>query len=223
MENIKFDIHKSNLAKLGLFISIKFRIFSKLDLHLQHISITMKKIVAILFILTATSSFGQTFIKGNAATAVLLIPNVGIETSIGKKMTFQFDVTASLWKSVKGIPSEFYMFVPEVRYYFKEKFNGFYVGGHMGSTFFNFQKWNYKNTDKYEEGLGYNLGATIGYQRKISNKLSLDFFLGGGWHQGFYKGYYIGTNDRYETAQNYNKSGEWLPYRGGVMLCYRLN
>jgi hypothetical protein len=78
------------------------------------------------------------------------------------------------------------------------------------------------NTNKYEEGLGYVMGVTIGYKAKINDKLHLDCFLGGGSHQGFYKGYIIGTNQRYESAKNYNKSGEWLPYRGGVMLSYQL-
>ena len=27
--------------------------------------------------------------------------------------------------------------------YFQEKYNGFYIGGHVGATVFNFQKWNY--------------------------------------------------------------------------------
>jgi hypothetical protein len=53
-------------------------------------------------------------------------------------------------------------------------------------------------------------------------KIYVDCFLGGGWHQGYYKGYYI-VGERYETVRNYNKSGEWLPYRGGVMVSYKLN
>jgi len=182
----------------------------------------MKKIQILLFLFFCTLSQSQTFIKVNAFTTLLTIPNVGIETSIGKKSTFQFDVTASFWKSIKGNPRQFYLFIPEYRYHFKEKNNGFYVGAHIGATLFNFQKWNYINTNKYEEGLGYVMGVTIGYKAKINNKLHLDCFLGGGSHQGFYKGYIIGTKQRYEGAVKYNKSGEWLPYRGGIMLSYQL-
>ena len=114
----------------------------------------MKKIQILLFLFFCTLSQSQTFIKVNAFTTLLTIPNVGIETSIGKKSTFQFDVTASFWKSIKGNPRQFYLFIPEYRYHFKEKNNGFYVGAHIGATLFNFQKWNYINTNKYEEGLG---------------------------------------------------------------------
>lgn len=183
----------------------------------------MKKLLIITILLFSIHTQSQTYVKVNATSTLLTIPNVGIETSIGKKSTFQFDITASFWKSLKGNPMQFYIFIPEYRYHFHEKYNGFYVGVHIGATIFNFQKWNYLNTNKYEKGFGYLMGATIGYQKKINDRFLLDCFLGGGSSQGFYKGYYVGTNIRYEKVVNYNKSGEWIPYRGGVMISYRLN
>ncbi|MFK5957231.1 MAG: DUF3575 domain-containing protein [Lutibacter sp.] len=176
-----------------------------------------------LLLLFSVNMNSQTYVKVNALTTLLTIPNIGIETSIGEKATFQFDITASFWQSFGGKPMEFYIFIPEYRYHFKEKFNSFYVGAHIGFTLFNFQKWNYLNTNLYEKGLGYVMGVTLGYQKKIANRILLDIFLGGGHSQGFYKGYYIGTNKRYDNAKNYNKSGEWLPYRGGVMVSFQLN
>ncbi|MFV8376101.1 DUF3575 domain-containing protein [Flavobacterium sp. LB1P71] len=183
----------------------------------------MKKIFLILAFLFSIYSQSQTYLKVNAFTTLLSIPNVGIETSIGKKSTFQFDILASPWKSINGKPREFYTFTPEYRYHFKEKYNGFYVGAHIGASIFNFQKWNYLNTDNYEKGVGYFIGSTLGYQVKIKDKFMLDCYLGSGWHQGFYKGYSISTGERYESAKKYNKSGEWFPYRGGVMVSYKLN
>ncbi len=182
----------------------------------------MKKILLGTLIFAATFANAQTYIKANAVTTLLTIPNIGIETSIGEKSTFQFDITASLWKTINGNPAQLYVFTPEYRYHFKEKFNGFYAGAHVGGTVYNFQKWNYWKTDNYEEGVGYMMGATLGYQKKIKDRIVLDFFLGGGWHQGFYKGYKVSTGERYDKAIKYNKSGEWFPYRGGVMLSYRL-
>lgn len=183
----------------------------------------MKKLFFAMLLLFVTVCQSQTYIKANVFTTLLTIPNVGIETSIGKKSTIQVDALGSLWKSINGKPREFYTVTAEYRYHFKEKYNGFYAGAHIGGSAFNFQKWNYLNTDLYEKGLGYFIGSTIGYQVKINDKFLLDCYLGGGWHQGFYKGYSISTGDRYESAQNYNKSGEWLPYRGGVMISYKLN
>jgi hypothetical protein len=53
-------------------------------------------------------------------------------------------------------------------------------------------------------------------------RFMLDCFRWEGNQQGFYHGYYISTGERYETAKNWN-SGEWLPYRGGVMVSYRID
>lgn len=182
----------------------------------------MKKVFFLIFILFTIHTQGQTYIKANLVSALVLVPNVGVETSIGKKSTFQFDITASFWKSINSKPAEFYIIIPEYRYYFQEKFNGLYLGGNIGATLFNFQKWSNFDTNQHEEGFGYVMGVTIGYQTVINKKFNLDFFLGGGNHQGFYKGYNP-DGSRYDFAEDYNKSGEWLIYRGGIMLSYKLN
>jgi hypothetical protein len=170
-------------------------------------------------------SKSQTFVKFNAATALILVPNVGIETSIGKKSTYQFDVIDSFWKNINGAPYEFYSFTNEYRYHFQDKYNGFYVGANAGFDAFKIQKWNYIKMGVYQIGVGVTVGATVGYQKKLNNKFLLDFFIGGGNHQGFYHSYYLGSNKRFEfdKAIKQNKSGEWIPYRGGVMISYRLN
>ena len=186
----------------------------------------MKKTFVFLFLLfITTTSFGQTYLKINGVSALVGIPNIGIETSIGAKSTLSADVMVSFWESFNGHhPMKFVTFTPEYRYHFKEKYNGFYVGVHLGADAFEIQKWNYWGSNKYEKGFGYRMGATVGYNFKISNKIILDAFVGGGMHQGFYKGYYNdGTPGRYETAKHWNKSGEWLPYRGGIMISYKLH
>lgn len=184
----------------------------------------MKKLFAFTILLLSIQLQSQTFIKFNGATALLAIPNIGIETSIGEKTTFSADVMASFWESFNGHnPMKFITVTPEIRYHFKEKYNGFYAGAHIGADKYELQKWNYWDTNKYEDGFGYRIGATVGYNLKLNDKFLLDIFVGGGWHQGFYHGYYNdGTPGRYEKAPNYNKSGEWLPYRGGVMVSYKL-
>ena len=183
-----------------------------------------KTLLAILFI-TSISLHSQTYLKFNGITALVLMPNIGVETSIGEKTTFSFDIMASFWESIDGKkPMKFATFTPEVRYNFKEKYNGFYIGGHMGFDTYELQKWDYWETNMYEKGTGYRIGATVGYNTKLSDKFLLDIFLRGGWHQGFYKGLYNdGTPGRYENVKNWNKSSEWLPYGGGVMISYKLN
>ncbi|TRX40122.1 DUF3575 domain-containing protein [Flavobacterium restrictum] len=183
----------------------------------------MKKLVLVVVFFSSIASFGQTYIKGNALTALILMPNFGVETSIGKKTTFQFDILAFPWKSINGKPRQFYTFTNEVRYHFNEKYNGFYAGGNAGMSKFNFQKWNYLDLGKYQKGFGYFFGATIGYEKKWNDKFIIDYFVGGGWHQGFYHGYELSTGIRSDHATNWNKSGEWLPFRGGIMISYKLD
>lgn len=183
----------------------------------------MKKYLSLLFLVSSFFSYSQTYVKFNGASALALITNVGIETSIGKKMTFQFDATGSFWESVNGAPFKAVILTPEVRYHFKEKNNGFYVGANISGGTFELQKYGYKNTDYYQKGYNYMLGITLGYQWKLSDKWALDLFVGGGHQEAFYKGYLLSTGERYDTwIHNYNKSGEWILYRGGLMIAYKI-
>ena len=180
------------------------------------------KIAVVFFLVVTVSMQGQIAVKANATT-LLGYPQIGAEFVLGKKTTFQIDALASLWKSFNGAPQEFYMVVPEFRYYTSKAMEGFYIGVHVGGSKYRFQKWNYINTDAYQVGYSVLYGGTIGYQVKINEHFSLDAFLGGGSQQGYYKGYSLSTGERYEGKKDYNKSGEWLPYRGGIMVVYKFS
>lgn len=183
----------------------------------------MRKLLVFLFFIVFQIGFAQTYLKINGITALVLVPNIGFETKVGDKLTFQTDVTASFWKSVNGSPLKFVIVIPEIRYHFNEIFNGWYAGFHIGGGAFNLKKWDYELLNYNQKGYNYFVGGTIGYEKKISDKFLLDFYIGGGSIQSFYKGYNLDTGLRYETASAYNKSGEFLPYRGGIMICYKLN
>jgi Protein of unknown function (DUF3575) len=181
----------------------------------------MSKCFFYFFFLATLSSVGQTYIKANGLTSLVLVPNIGFETKVGEKLTFQTDILVSFWESVNGKPLKIVMITPEIRYHFKEINNGFYAGGHIGFGLFKLQKWNYTGGGIIQEGFNYYIGGTVGYEKKIADRWMLDFYLGAGSVQSFYKAYDNGI--RTDGADNYNKSGEFLPYRGGVMISYKLN
>ena len=181
----------------------------------------MKKTVLFFTFIFCVQLQAQTFIKYNPVPNFVGAINLGVETSIGKKITFSFDILTSPW-DYNGKPRKFIFFVPEVRYHFKQKYKGFYVGGHMAYLSYDAQKWNYVDEGVYEQGMGYILGATLGYQLPIAKKWNLDFFIGGGWQEGFYKRYTIDTGERVDGATHWNISGDWYLYRGGVMVSYKL-
>lgn len=102
----------------------------------------------------------------------------------------------------------------EGRYYFREAFDGWYVGANMGFGVYDMTKWDYFGTGKYQRGFNYMLGVVVGYQYRWREKWTIDLFWGGGNSQGFYHGYGLneeGILERYENASWFNRSGEWVP------------
>lgn len=177
------------------------------------------------------------YIKGNALLIPIGVVNVGLEHQLSKKFTVQADALISPWKSFAGHELQYYSVSLEGRYYFNEAFKHWYIGANIAGSRFIAQKWNYwndnigideetgiarKNSDLYQKGYSVILGITGGYQFKISDQWNIDVYAGIGTSQDFYKGYDRARGDRYDKATNYNKSGEIMPYRGGVMISYKL-
>ena len=179
------------------------------------------------------------YLKGNALLIPIGIINAGLEYQLSNKFTLQGDVLISPWKSFAGHEAQIYMGTIEGRYYFKEAFKGWHIGGNISAGAYIIQKpnyWNdnvyvdvqlgtpsqYINSQLYQKGFSFLFGVEGGYQFRLADNWNMDIFAGIGNSQDFYKGYVRGTGQRYDSADGYNRSGEWLPYRGGVMISYRL-
>lgn len=182
---------------------------------------TRKFIYLVLFFtLSHIIGYSQTNVKANIISVVGL-PQIGIETKLNEKFSFQVDVIGSLWKSFNRAPQQFIVVTPELRYHFSTLEKGFYIGAHVAGSKYKMQKWDYINTDYYQVGYSVLYGTTIGFKVPINEHFAIDIFAGGGLQSGFYNGYKISTQERYENAKKFNKSGEFLPYRGGVMVVYK--
>ncbi|MDQ1097080.1 MULTISPECIES: DUF3575 domain-containing protein [Chryseobacterium] len=177
------------------------------------------------------------YIKGNALFIPIGVLNAGMEYQLSKKYTLQGDVFISPWKSFAGHEFQYYSVSMEGRYYFDEAFKHWYVGANIATSAFVLQKWNYwksktyineitgekfENSELYQKGYSVILGITAGYQFNLSERWNIDVYATAGTSQDFYKGYERSTGRRYDSAQRFNKSGEILPYRGGVMISYKL-
>ena len=207
--------------------------------------IFMKKFFLLLIFLSISFfSYSQTYIKGNATYALFAIPSFGIEVGIGEKTTFQLDATMSFWNSItlgskpnfQKRPFVFNYVFPEFRYYFKEKNDGFYLGAHTGAGMFKLSKnKSYASRNMYQYGYIFFTGITAGYQWKLKERWSLDLFLSGGWSNANYQGFDRDTGERVDDdchelglcptniRKGYNYSAQWIPYRGGLMIGYKLN
>lgn len=186
----------------------------------------MKKLIIITL---AIVSFGvansQTYIKTNALYWVALLPNVQVETRLGDHFTFQGEVNASFW-TIKERPFIGSQFIVGGRYYPKQAFKGFYVGGDFSFDLYKVSKWDHwGRTDggiDIQHGIGYYLGLTLGYQLPIAKRWNMDFFVGGGWHLGKYWGDTKFPDGSSKMYASWNASGEWIPYKIGVTFGYRL-
>lgn len=199
------------------------------------------------FLCAVISVYGQkissektTYLKANALFLPLGMLNAGIETQLAPKYTFQADVFISPWKSFAGHEAQVYMLGLEGRYYFSEAFRHWYVGANISASRFIIQKWNYwksrpyqfqqkeenpilNTSDLYQDGFAFHFGVTVGYQFELSENWNLDLYVGGGTSQDFYKGYDRTTGLRYDNdGRTWNRSGELIPYRGGVMISYKI-
>lgn len=206
----------------------------------------MKKILLLSFLCIGAICFSQkneTYIKANALFLPLGMLNVGVEHGFTEHITGQADVFVSPWKSFGGHQALFGIGTIEGRYYFDQAFKHFYLGASIGFGVFNIQKWNYwkegffvnkethevtpyRMNELYQKGFSYMMGVTAGYQFQIGNRWNMDIFLGVGNQQGFYKGYveYLPEtqDNRYDSVENWDKSGEMIPFKGGIMISYKL-
>jgi len=202
-----------------------------------YINCGMVKYLSSFLLLLSITLNSQTELKFNLASAPFLVPNIGIEVQISERFGYQLDTSASFYNNIEGSPFHMTQIFNEFRFYPKNKNNkrSFFVGAHVGYGMYNLRlpRWianisgsEYKEEGSYQYGRNAYYGITIGKKIPLKNdKFNLEVFIGGGSSQSNYK-YYNKEEQRIFAITNYkrkfNKSGEELPYRGGLMLTYKL-
>ena len=178
-------------------------------------------------------------IKFNLASALLLVPNIGIEVQLSEKFGYQLDTSASFIDNLEGSPFHSTQIFNELRYYPKLKegknSRSFFIGPHIGYGMFTLRIPKFitslvdtelKEEGSYQSGRNAYYGITIGKKIPLKNKkLNLEIFIGGGTSQSNYKYYNKEGNRIYENSdieKDFNQSGEELIYRGGVMLTFKI-
>ena len=196
-----------------------------------------KYLFGFLFFISLTLN-SQTELKFNLASALVLVPNVGIEVQLSDRFGYQLDTSASFYDNIEGSPFHMTQIFNELRFYPKTKKNNrsFFIGAHVGYGMYNLRlpKWittivdtEYKEEGSYQYGRNAYYGITLGKKIPLKNeRFNLEVFIGGGSSQSNYK-YYNKDEQRIFAITNFkrkfNKSGEELPYRGGLMITYKLN
>ena len=205
-----------------------------------------KKIFLILFLVPGLMSaqtdslfHSKAEIKFNLASALLLVPKIGIEVQLSEKFGYQLDTSATFVDNLEGSPFQTVQIFNELRYYpkLKEGKNprSFFIGPHVGYGMFTLRVPKFitsivdtelKEEGSYQSGRNAYYGITIGKKIPLKNdKFNIEIFIGGGTSQSNYKYYNKLGNRIYENPdikKDFNQSGEELVYKGGVMLTYKL-
>ena len=194
------------------------------------------------------SGHAQTEAKVNIATLPLLIPNFGLELPLGEKQSFQLDVLGSFWDEqplLDDTPFHVNQAFLEYRRYQKSDTQSWFIGPHIGFGMFTLQKpefaiiydyWAEKEgsekrldipDDEYQSGRVAFYGLTVGYKKRLNKDFAIEFFLGAGLTQSWYKAYRglrrVDLDDPKENVYRpFNGSGEVVAYRGGLMLTYKI-
>ena len=117
----------------------------------------MLKKITLITLLFGLTSFGQTELKFNLATAPLLVPNIGIEVKLSEKLGYQLDTSASFYNDIEGSPFHMTQIFNEFRFYpNKNQKRNFFIGAHVGYGMYNIRlpKWiaNLSGSEFKEEG-----------------------------------------------------------------------
>ena len=189
------------------------------------------------FIFFAIKLYPQLEAKANVLTSLGLIPNVGVEIQTGQKNSLQLDVLASFWNKLNNskTPLHINQTFLEYRFYKKNDLSGLYVGPHIGYGMFTLKKPTFAviydpyggsnyNNDTYQSGRVAFYGLTFGYKKRINKRISLEVFIGGGYSMANYKAYTEDVrSDIRDNWRTFNRSGEFVAYRGGLMINYNFN
>ena len=198
-----------------------------------------KKLVFSIILVASSFINAQTELKVNLASALLLVPNIGIEIQLSEKFGYQLDTSASFFDNIEESPFQTVQIFNELRYYPKLKegknIRSFFIGPHIGYGMFTLRIPKFitsivdtelKEEGSYQSGTNAYYGITIGKKIPLKNeKFNLEIFFGGGTSQSNYKYYNKLGNRIYENPnieKDFNQSGEELIYKGGLMLTYKL-
>ncbi|MBR6346863.1 MAG: DUF3575 domain-containing protein [Bacteroidales bacterium] len=155
-------------------------------------------------------------IKTNILHDATLSPNIAVEYAFLPKWSFELPFSYNQWPGVKDMIYKHAIFQPAVRYWFCERFNGWFVGIHgIGgmATLSNgpdFSQYYHKfpnlNNYKLEKALVLGGGVSFGYDVSLARHWNLEFELG--------LGYIYANGDLYEMVDN--GAGRKVPQKNAL-------
>ena len=201
------------------------------------LSRNLKRIILLGFLLLGCGGAvrGQSYLKLNGLYALVGVINPAVEIRVSDRWTYQAEIVYSPWQSINdhGVskPMHFGICLNEIRRYFRERNDGWYVGLNAGMMLFKMSKPELRQgrlylENRYSKGGGLMVGLCVGYEYAFARKWVLDAYLGWAYMLSWYNGYSLdGKVDLYPHRPEmpaypdpYNGSGEWYPNKIGVSV-----
>lgn len=164
-------------------------------------------------------------VKVNFLYGATLTPNAGVELGIGKKSTIDISGGYNFYKPDSGKQWRHWVVQPEYRWWFCERFNGAFIGGHLLGGQFNFSKIDFPFNvfsdlkDYRYEGDFYGIGAVFGYQWILGKRWNLEMAVGAGYVRVLYDKYGCDTCGPALESDNKNYFG---PTKASISLLFFL-
>ncbi len=124
------------------------------------------------------------YVKTNALGWGVAIANAAIEIDLYKHLSFNLPVYYSAWNYLTStIKFRTFAIQPEIRYWFSDKNDGWFIGGHFGLAYYNIaidRKYRIQDHNGKSPALGGGIAA--GYRMPISsnNRWKMEFSIGAG-------------------------------------------
>ena len=164
-------------------------------------------------------------LKTNFLYGATLTPNLGVEFSIGKKSTIDISAGYNFFEPGSGKRWKHWLVQPEYRWWFCERFNGAFIGGHLLGGQFNFAEIDFPFNvfsdlkDNRYEGEYYGGGVVFGYQWILAKRWSLELAVGAGYVRVDYDKYKCNTCGPATESGHKNYFG---PTKAAVSLLFFL-
>ena len=190
----------------------------------------MKKItlaLVLLFSVTVASHAQVAEVKVNAAAGALAIFNPSIEVGFGKYSAVSLDFIGAFAEKDylgTGFPMLMSYGLMGYRFYIKpDVHKGFFVGADLGFNTFKMNKdiVPFVANDgggRYDVGYGVVMGGTVGYKFLFKERWGVELSVSYGWQHSQHEGYNLAGQKLFDM----NASAEWLPYKAGIYITYRL-
>lgn len=143
-----------------------------------------------LFAILGTASAQKAGVKTNWVGDALLSPNLALEVGLATRWTLDMSGEVNFW-TVSDSKWKHWVFQPELRYWFCERFGGHFLGLHALGGEYNFGHIPNglrlagsdfsKLSDRRYQGWGIGAGLAYGYAWVLNEHWNLEAELGGGW------------------------------------------